>query len=110
MSETGAVEDEMGDMDDLESRDEGGEEVDEVEDMGDVQGMADPRLSRISVSSISLYTRLALTRQTESSASLRTSHDKLRALQKQNTELSRKLKESERQLAVLGWVHSSTPI
>ncbi|RXK40938.1 hypothetical protein M231_01786 [Tremella mesenterica] len=51
------------------------------------QDSLNPRLSHLS---------------TESTNSLRTSHDKLRALQKQNTELSRKLKESERQLAVLG--------
>ncbi|KAL7419332.1 hypothetical protein Q5752_006170 [Cryptotrichosporon argae] len=69
------------------------DEVDEVDNdivddtMMGMDGSMNPRLSRIS---------------TESTASLRTSHDKLRALQKQNSELSRKLKESERQLAVLG--------
>lgn len=60
MSETGAVEDEMGDMGDAESRDEGGDEVDEVDDMGDMQGMADPRLSRISVSLMILGIRFEL--------------------------------------------------
>lgn len=48
--------------------------------------------------------------QTESAASLRTSHDKLQSLQKQNVELARKLKEVEKQLAVLGSVASSLPI
>ncbi|ORY24001.1 hypothetical protein BCR39DRAFT_548111 [Naematelia encephala] len=73
----------------------GGDEVDEVD--GDVvrqghmgQGLLDPRLSRIS---------------TDSANSLRTSHDKLRALQKQNAELARKLKDSERQLGTLGAEH-----
>jgi hypothetical protein len=44
----------------------------------------------------------SLTVQTSSVTSLRTSHDKLQMLQKQNTEITRKLKESERQLAALG--------
>ncbi|CAD6590003.1 MAG: hypothetical protein TREMPRED_005592 [Tremellales sp. Tagirdzhanova-0007] len=47
----------------------------------------DPRLSRIS---------------TDSTTSLTTSHDKLQGLQRHNTELARKLKDSEKQLAVLG--------
>lgn len=45
--------------------------------------------------------------QTGSVTSLQTSHDKLQALQKQNAELARKLKESEKQLAILGHVSAS---
>ncbi|ORX33969.1 hypothetical protein BD324DRAFT_643657 [Kockovaella imperatae] len=65
------------------------DEVDETDDqLGEEMLEAmNPRLSRLS---------------TGSSLSLRTSHDKLQALQKQNGELARKLKESERQLALLG--------
>ncbi len=85
------------------SEDGAGEEVDYVEsNIGN--DSLNPRLSRISVSLISLQRQnhLLTIAQTESAASLRTSHDKLRALQKQNAELARKLKESERQLAISG--------
>ncbi|KAI9636287.1 uncharacterized protein MKK02DRAFT_44991 [Dioszegia hungarica] len=86
MSEAGAVEDDMA-MGGEGEQDGGGDEAEEVDDLRDMQEVEDPRLSTLS---------------TESSASLRTSHDKLRSLQKQNTELSRKLRDSERQLAVIG--------
>jgi hypothetical protein len=62
-----------------------------------------PRLSRISVSlPWPCLTPFSLTEKTESSASLRTSHDKLQILQKQNADLARKLKEGEKQLAIIG--------
>lgn len=84
---------------------------DEVEETDDAVGMLgvggealNPRLSRISVSDDAPVIGSQTDEQTESTNSLRTSHDKLQALQKQNTDLSRKLKESERQLALLGWV------
>jgi len=83
-------------------------EVEETDDAVGVLGVGgealNPRLSRISVSDDSPVFGSQTDEQTESTNSLRTSHDKLQALQKQNTDLSRKLKESERQLALLGWV------
>lgn len=81
-------------------------EADEVydqveEDIKRVNDSLNPRLSRISASLTPTVILLA-DWQTESSTSLRTSHDKLQVLQKHNTELIRKLKEAEKQLAVLG--------
>ncbi|KAK4684860.1 hypothetical protein P7C73_g5304, partial [Tremellales sp. Uapishka_1] len=86
-----------GDVEETPESEVGDEEfLDEEDDQADIVGEGrlgagadslNPRLSRIS---------------TDSTTSLRTSHDKLRALQKLNAELARKLKESERQLAVIG--------
>ncbi|WVF69679.1 hypothetical protein IAT40_004458 [Kwoniella sp. CBS 6097] len=67
--------------------DVGEQEADEVDSHVMGQRMLDPRLSRIS---------------TESSVSLRTSHDTVAKLRKENTELLRKLKETEKSLAVQG--------
>ena len=82
------------------------DEIEETEDrLGDgLLGNAamNPRLSRLSVSTKHLGLCKLTFHKTGSSLSLRTSHDKLQALQKQNTELARKLKESERQLSLLG--------
>lgn len=86
-----------------------GSETDEVEDDVLGRGMTfnedlTPRLSQLSVSCLSpvLVASQLIQIQTESSTSLRTSHDKLRALQKRNEDLARRLKESERQLGILG--------
>ncbi|AAW45913.2 hypothetical protein CNJ01550 [Cryptococcus deneoformans JEC21] len=66
---------------------EGNEKRDGVDhDVGGNETLL-PRLSRIS---------------TESMASLHTSHDQLRRLRKENNELSRKLKETEKSLALQG--------
>ncbi|OCF33867.1 hypothetical protein I316_04579 [Kwoniella heveanensis BCC8398] len=71
----------------------GQHEADEVDSDVMGQGMTashdtlNPRLSRIS---------------TESSISLRTSHDTVAKLRKENTELLRKLKETEKSLAIQG--------
>ncbi len=40
--------------------------------------------------------------QTGSATPFKTSDDKLQSLQRQNAELARKLKDSEKQLAILG--------
>jgi predicted RNase H-like nuclease (RuvC/YqgF family) len=82
------------------SESEADEEIDHVEEKLRNDSL-NPRLSRISVS---LYSLVRYWCQTESATSLRTSHDKLQILQKHNDELGRKLKEAEKQLAVLGWV------
>ncbi|WVQ83168.1 hypothetical protein IAT38_005306 [Cryptococcus sp. DSM 104549] len=77
-----------GELDQSEEEDAGLEEKDGL-DMDDVPQGASllPRLSRIS---------------TESTTSLRTSHDNLRKLRKENKELLRKLKETEKTLAIQG--------
>ena len=62
----------------------------------------DPRLDHLSVSACRFCHRSES--QTSSIGSLRTSHDKLQALQKHNSELARKLKEAEKQLASLGYM------
>jgi hypothetical protein len=89
---------EMGDV-------ERNEELEETDDavgmLGGGSEALNPRLSRISVSCLRLVNATA-DGKTESTISLRTSHDKLQVLHKQNADLSRKLKESERQLALLG--------
>jgi hypothetical protein len=89
------------------SDDHADEEFDRVEEeLRRNNDSLNPRLSRISVCPVLLPKDPLAHYQTESTTSLRTSHDKLQALQKHNTELGRKLKEAEKQLAVLGYVYT----
>jgi epoxyqueuosine reductase QueG len=89
------------------SDDHADEEFDRVEEeLRRNNDSLNPRLSRISVCPVLLPKDPLAHYQTESTTSLRTSHDKLQALQKHNTELGRKLKEAEKQLAVLGCVYT----
>ena len=60
------------------------------------------RTSRCVAGLFANVSKVMLIDKAESESSLRTSHDQLSALQKQNSELARKLREAEQKLSDLG--------